>query len=420
MNVNRLWYFLMWLLQINHWPSGTYLYKPDCRNSCCPNYTIRLDAINYESRKDQRQTINAWNRFVTGPEYRAKAARLCPKTREEKKRRKNHFDLLTAVHDVESPWVQRPTDSRTKRPITPAHEFEVLLEADDYTEEKYQVFENYQRHVHNEKPTEISRSGFKRFLCSGLGQIDQVFDGKKQKLGSYHQCYRLDGRLVAMGVLDLLPGCVSSVYLIYHQDVKEWYFGKLSAMREISLAIEGGYNYYYMGFYIHSCIKMRYKSQYQPSYILDPETYSWDRLTADVLERLSARKYVSMSVERDLRLPPNKIPSIKELKLDSAELTRFSDYQKERNQVGPRHGFDSTSAFDLGMPGIMSLAEVQKEIPLGRWTIKLRSMLVHLEDLQGWAGWDIHDKTSLKAYVAELAAGLGPGLVKQLVLTLDV
>lgn len=33
--------------------------------------------------------------------------------------------------------MQRPTDPRTKSPITPAHEFEVHLEADDYTEEKY-------------------------------------------------------------------------------------------------------------------------------------------------------------------------------------------------------------------------------------------------------------------------------------------
>lgn len=73
----------------------------------------------------------------------------------------------------------------------------------------------------------------------------------------------------------------------YHQDVKDWYFGKLSALREISLAVEGGYQSYYMGvsaapfpilfglladetagFYIHSCIKMRYKNQYQPSYVL--------------------------------------------------------------------------------------------------------------------------------------------------------
>lgn len=70
----------------------------------------------------------------------------------------------------------------------------------------------------------------------------------------------------------------------YHQDVEDWSFGKLSALREIQLAIEGGYQYYYMGqqassiiarlfsiivgYYIHSCIKMRYKGKYKPTYVL--------------------------------------------------------------------------------------------------------------------------------------------------------
>ena len=65
-----------------------------------------------------------------------------------------------------------------------------------------------------------------------------------------------------MGVLDLLPDCVSSVYLMYvkslliypsliptryHEDFSDWNFGKLSALREINLAREGGYRFYYMG-----------------------------------------------------------------------------------------------------------------------------------------------------------------------------
>ena len=37
--------------------------------------------------------------------------------------------------------------------------------------------------------------------------------------GSYHQLYRLDGELVAMGVIDILPHCVSSVYFMYE---KKW------------------------------------------------------------------------------------------------------------------------------------------------------------------------------------------------------
>ena len=70
----------------------------------------------------------------------------------------------------------------------------------------------------------------------------------------------------------------------YHENVNDWNFGKLSALREIAMAIEGGYRYYYMGkkfyppysptfdftigYYIHSCIKMRYKATFRPQYIL--------------------------------------------------------------------------------------------------------------------------------------------------------
>ncbi|EHA97235.1 Arginyl-tRNA--protein transferase 1 [Heterocephalus glaber] len=34
-------------------------------------------------------------------------------------------------------------------------------------------------------------------------------------------------------------------------------------------------SYYYMGFYIHSCLKTKYKGQYRPSDLLCPETYVW-------------------------------------------------------------------------------------------------------------------------------------------------
>jgi arginyl-tRNA---protein transferase len=76
--------------------------------------------------------------------------------------------------------------------------------------------------------------------------------------GSYHQLYRLDGRLVGMGVIDILPSCVSSVYFMWEKEYEKFSLGKvghmehtretyshlnlrhpqLSALREISLAKE--------------------------------------------------------------------------------------------------------------------------------------------------------------------------------------
>ena len=98
------------------------------------------------------------------------------------------------------------------RSLQHLHRYRKGLEVD--VEPRYALFANYQKVVHHEKPSEYSKAGFKSFLCSGLKRSIQIKNGRNQKLGSYHQCYRLDGRLVAIGVLDLLPNCVSSVYLM--------------------------------------------------------------------------------------------------------------------------------------------------------------------------------------------------------------
>jgi arginyl-tRNA---protein transferase len=160
----------------------------------------------------------------------------------------------------------------------PAHKFTVTLEPDAFTHEKYTLFQNYQRHVHHEPATE---SGFRGFLCnsplvrtprttSNLSETD-----KKPDFGSYHLVYRLDGDLVAISVIDILPHCVSAVYFLYKQEFAEFSLGKVSAVREILLAQELDLPYYYMGYWIPRCPKMEYKLDYKPTEVLDYFDLSW-------------------------------------------------------------------------------------------------------------------------------------------------
>jgi len=113
-----------------------------------------------------------------------------------------------------------------------------------------------------------------------------------------------------MAVLDILPNCVSSVYFMYDKKWEKHSLGKLSAMHEACLAKEmhdagapgmtalymgkfdcnitlWHYTQSFTGFYIHSCVKMRYKGDYSPSYLVDPEEYSWHPLNscAPLLDR---------------------------------------------------------------------------------------------------------------------------------------
>jgi arginine-tRNA-protein transferase len=45
--------------------------------------------------------------------------------------------------------------------------------------------------------------------------------------GSYHQLYKIDGTLIAMAVLDILPKCVSSVYFMYDKTWERFSMGKV-------------------------------------------------------------------------------------------------------------------------------------------------------------------------------------------------
>ena len=48
--------------------------------------------------------------------------------------------------------------------------------------------------------------------------------------GSYHQLYRIDGELVALGVIDILPNCVSSVYFMYDTKWERFSLGKVCSL----------------------------------------------------------------------------------------------------------------------------------------------------------------------------------------------
>lgn len=56
--------------------------------------------------------------------------------------------------------------------------------------------------------------------------------------------------------------------------------------------------YYYMGFYIHSCPKMRYKANLAPSFLLCPETYEWFPMEK-CISKLDAAPYSRLNEDMD-------------------------------------------------------------------------------------------------------------------------
>ncbi|KAL7918624.1 arginine-tRNA-protein transferase [Trichoderma austrokoningii] len=391
--------------------SGKLLYRPNQRVSCCPHYTIRLDSDQFYPTRGQRQTINRFNKHVLGDSYIKQAARLHPRSREETKKRDNEFSLTERIHEAEIGQVKTPPE--------PAHRWTVTLEADTFTREKYQVYENYQRIVHGDEPNERSPDSFRRFLCSSpLPRRTMVgTNGRKRRLGSYHQCYRLDGVLVAIGVLDLLPQCVSSVYFLYHESIHKFAPGKLGALYEISLAIEDGYRWWYPGFYIHSCPKMRYKIDYGPQYILDPETLEWRFLDKSVLDILARDTYTSLSAARGEGVPADAM-SIE----GSAENDQNAASPGENwgdSDSDEENGTAYKSLFRSGMPGIPSVHDMER-YNLDHIVLRIfpTGPLFETSDLVGWRHSNLAEPSNVKHSIAQLVAAVGPDLIDRFCLDL--
>ncbi|KAI7159601.1 arginine-tRNA-protein transferase-like protein 1 [Hortaea werneckii] len=397
--------------------SGTILYLPDAARSCCPHYTIRLPAADFKPGKDQRQSLNRWNRYVLGEKYMKEASIKYPKSKAEKKQ-ENEFNLLSTVHE--------PEKTTVKPDIPPEHIFTVTLEPDDFTEEKFALFDNYQRHVHHEGDDDISKAGFKRFLCSS--PLHRHNSNGSKPLGSWHHCYRLDGRLIAMAVLDLLPHAVSGVYFLYHSDFEKWSFGKLSALREAALALERGYEFYYMGYYIHGCRKMRYKGDYRPQYVLDLHGFNWDPLNDEMRRLMESRPYASMSKEKervasleakgsDGDEPPSKSTKTDAEGPSTSDGTAGIPGQDIKHPIPLEASFSGLSLLELGMPGLTPLPELHRHVDLDSMKVYLGPRVgVHeMQDIVSWHSGAETESGSIKGAIAEYASAVGPEIAREVV-----
>uniref|UniRef100_A0A3P9NW09 Arginyl-tRNA--protein transferase 1 n=1 Tax=Poecilia reticulata TaxID=8081 RepID=A0A3P9NW09_POERE len=364
--------------------SGKYVYKPIMKKTCCPQYTIRCHALNFQPSKSHKKILKKMSKYISkgdlpaaqedgepmdsvceeaGPREPTKVCQSdlkvdasadikdeIPNCSAAEEVQKNSVDSTAGSSensqndsasvseggtdaktpnpglgaDPSRPPSRKAKDLRRERrlqkdqkrqhgagvsPAKPAHtnqtktleEF-ISESLEDSSSDRlevrlvrsnppnpqfkasfdasYQVYKLYQMAIHKDPPDKPSESQFRRFLCDSPLEAEHSPDGPEMGYGSFHQQYWLDGRIIAVGVIDILPTCVSSVYLYYHPDFTSLSLGSYSALREIAFTRKLQKQstklcYYYLGFYVHSCPKMRYKGQYRPADLLCPESYTW-------------------------------------------------------------------------------------------------------------------------------------------------
>lgn len=231
--------------------SGSFLYKPDLLRSCCRMYTIRTNLKQLKLDKHHRKTINRFIRAISPKD-------IIP----EKKGNNLKFDIRTLIEAE-----KKSTSFYTK------------FEESTITEEKYQLYKKYQVAVHGDEPSLVTKNSFKRFLCDTPFTDHEIHGTKAQweflnekvskwkeqdpksskRIGPTHECYYLEGKLIAVSFMDFLPSGVSSIYFIWDPDYAHLSLGSLSSLREILYCSDYDLGYYYLGYYIDDCPKVNYK-----------------------------------------------------------------------------------------------------------------------------------------------------------------
>ncbi|XP_060027139.1 arginyl-tRNA--protein transferase 1 isoform X11 [Erinaceus europaeus] len=332
--------------------SGKYVYKPVMNQTCCPQYTIRCQPLEFQPSKSHKKVLKKMLRFlakgdiskgnskdepmepitedaVAGDfalinkldiqcDLKALTDDLQASLQNEEKRKgrsckKEDSKELIHPQDIEeklgsgepSHSVKLPAGPKpgkgadlSKPPCRKAKEIrkerkrlKLMQQNPAGAPEPPSLFPPKTNKANQPKSLEDfifeslpadapHKLEFTRFLCNSPLEAGSLPDGPDCGYGSFHQQYWLDGKIIAVGVIDILPYCVSSVYLYYDPDYSFLSLGVYSALREIAFTRQlhqksAPLSYYYMGFYIHSCPKMRYKGGYRPSDLLCPETYVW-------------------------------------------------------------------------------------------------------------------------------------------------
>jgi len=122
------------------------------------------------------------------------------------------------------------------------------------TDEKAELYERYLHERHDGQMTG-SREELEGFLyVSGLETVEA--------------CFRLEGRLVAVGIADVEPSALSAVYCYYEPELPARGLGTFNVLWLIAEARRRRLGHAYLGYYVAGAATMEYKAAFRPCELL--------------------------------------------------------------------------------------------------------------------------------------------------------
>ena len=156
-----------------------------------------------------------------------------------------------------------------KRVLKRNQDLEVSFEMPSSSDEVFHLYADYinQRHSDGDMyPPSLEQ--FESFLCQGPAASNTRFI-----------CFRLEQKLLAVAVVDMLPKGLSAIYTFFDPAYDVRSLGRLAVLWQIRWAQSQAMDFVYLGYWIKACQKMAYKAEYRPLQVFEDLVWQPLKLT---------------------------------------------------------------------------------------------------------------------------------------------
>lgn len=155
--------------------------------------------------------------------------------------------------------VDRFSRSRSQKRIWKKcfNRFEIQVSEPILDAEHLDLYRRYQEQHHGEEGQQSDELSYRRFLIETVTETIELSWRDER------------GHLVAVGILDVTPSSLSSVYFYWEPSLAELSLGTYSALVEIELCRRWSKPWYYLGYVVPGVQAMQYKANFEGAEVWD-------------------------------------------------------------------------------------------------------------------------------------------------------
>ncbi|WP_020468466.1 arginyltransferase [Zavarzinella formosa] len=149
-----------------------------------------------------------------------------------------------------------------RRAVRDNQDLELRIGPAQATREKLRLYDRFHEH-------QVEAKGWPEHDPKDVKSYRETF--VEGPLPTEEWCYYLDGILIAVGYVDVVPRGLSAIYFYYDPDHRDRSLGTFNVMRILEEVARRNMPFGYLGYFVEGCPSVSYKKNFGPNEVIGPD-----------------------------------------------------------------------------------------------------------------------------------------------------